>query len=68
MRIDRFKSRILSHEDIGQLNTYVSWHKKKMTTDGDNPPVGILLCTQKDYTLLDRTTFLPLKKLTTRTG
>ena len=22
-------------------------------TDGDNPPVGILLCTQKDHTLVE---------------
>ena len=37
-----------SHENIGQLNTYVSWYRKHMMTEGDNPPVGILLCTQKD--------------------
>ena len=24
-----------------------------MMTDGDNPPVGILLCTQKDHTLVE---------------
>ena len=42
-----------SHENIGQLNTYVSWYKKNMMTDGDNPPVGILLCTQKDRALVD---------------
>lgn len=42
-----------SHENIGQLNTYVSWYKKNMMTDGDNPPVGILLCTQKDHALVE---------------
>jgi len=42
-----------SHENIGQLNTYVSWYKKNMMTDGDNPPVGILLCTQKDHALAE---------------
>ena len=42
-----------SHENIGQLNTYVSWYQKNMATDGDNPPVGILLCTQKDHTLVE---------------
>lgn len=35
-----------SHENIEQLNTYVSWYHGNMMTDGDNPPVGILLCTQ----------------------
>ena len=42
-----------SHENIGQLNTYVSWYHKNMMTQGDNPPVGILLCTQKDHALVE---------------
>lgn len=42
-----------NHENIGQLNTYVSWYKKNVMTDGDNPPVGILLCTQKDHALVE---------------
>ncbi len=42
-----------SHENIGQLNTYVSWYKKNMMTEGDNPPIGILLCTQSDRTLVE---------------
>jgi predicted nuclease of restriction endonuclease-like (RecB) superfamily len=42
-----------SHENIGQLNTYVSWYRKNVMTEGDNPPVGILLCTQKDHALVE---------------
>lgn len=42
-----------SHENIGQLNTYVSWYRKNMMTLGDNPPVGILLCTRKDHALVE---------------
>ncbi len=42
-----------SYENIGQLNTYVSWYRKNMMVDGDNPPVGILLCTQKDHALVE---------------
>ena len=42
-----------SHENIGQLNTYVSWYKKNMMSQGDNPPIGILLCTQRDQTLVE---------------
>ena len=42
-----------SHESIGQLNTYVSWYKKNMMTEGDNPPIGILLCTQRNHTLVE---------------
>ncbi len=42
-----------NHESIGQLNTYVSWYRQNMMTDGDNPPVGILLCTDKDHALVE---------------
>jgi predicted nuclease of restriction endonuclease-like (RecB) superfamily len=45
-----------THENIGQLNTYVSWYRKHMMTAGDNPPVGILLCTQKDHALVEYAT------------
>ena len=38
---------------IGQINTYVSWYKKNMMSEGDNPPIGILLCTQRDRTLVE---------------
>lgn len=40
-----------SHESIGQLNTYVSWYRKNMMIEGDNPPVGILLCTDRNRAL-----------------
>lgn len=42
-----------SHENIGQLNTYVSWYKKNMMVEGDNPPIGILLCTHKKHSLAE---------------
>jgi hypothetical protein len=42
-----------SHEHLGQLNTYVSWFKRHMMSPGDNPPIGILLCTRKDHALLE---------------
>lgn len=41
------------HENIGQLNTYVSWYRKHMMQEGDNPPIGILLCTRKDHALVE---------------
>jgi YhcG PDDEXK nuclease domain len=47
------KLEAFSHENIGQLNTYVSWYAKNMKAKGDNPPVGILLCTQKDHALVE---------------
>ncbi len=42
-----------THDNIGQLNTYVSWYRKNMMTDSDNRPIGILLCTQKDHALVE---------------
>ncbi|MEW5936598.1 MAG: PDDEXK nuclease domain-containing protein [Candidatus Thermoplasmatota archaeon] len=42
-----------SHENIGQLNTYVSWYKQHVIAKGDSPPIGILLCTQKDHALVE---------------
>jgi predicted nuclease of restriction endonuclease-like (RecB) superfamily len=42
-----------SHENIGQLNTYVNWYKKNAMTEGDNQPIGILLCTKKDHALVE---------------
>jgi predicted nuclease of restriction endonuclease-like (RecB) superfamily len=42
-----------SHENIGQLNTYVSWYRQNMVSEGDNPPVGILLCARNDRALAE---------------
>lgn len=42
-----------SQENIGQLNTYVSWYRKNMMAEGDNPPIGILLCTDKNHALAE---------------
>ena len=51
LKVDKF-----THEHLGQLNTYVTWYRKNMMTEGDNPPVGLLLCTQKDHTLVEYAT------------
>ncbi|WP_417735444.1 PDDEXK nuclease domain-containing protein [Rosistilla oblonga] len=50
------KLEAFSHENIGQLNTYVSWYDKNVRVDGDNPPVGILLCTERDHALVEYAT------------
>ncbi len=42
-----------SHENIGQLNTYVSWFRLNMMSEGDSPPIGILLCTHKNQALVE---------------
>ena len=35
------------HADFSQLNAYVSYFRENEMSPGDNPPVGILLCTRK---------------------
>ncbi|KJS30770.1 MAG: cytoplasmic protein [Desulfatitalea sp. BRH_c12] len=47
------KLETFSQQNIGQLNTYVSWYRKNMMANGDNPPVGILLCTGKNHALVE---------------
>ena len=42
-----------SRENIGQLNTYVSWYRKCMMREDDNPSIGILLCTHKNHSLVE---------------
>jgi len=42
-----------SHANAGQLNTYVNYYKKHEMQDGDNPPIGLLLCTDKDHALVE---------------
>ena len=47
------KLEAFSHEAAGQLSTYVTWYARHMMSEGDNPPIGILLCTHKDHALVD---------------
>lgn len=41
------------HEDLGQLNAYVGYYKINEMSEGDNPPVGILLCTDKGSEMVE---------------
>ena len=42
-----------SHEHIGQLKTYVNYYRKEVMRPDDNPPVGILLVTDKNQALVE---------------
>lgn len=46
------KTEDLTHQDIGQMQMYVNYYTRKMMNEGDNPPVGILLCADKSDTLV----------------
>ncbi|ABD67793.1 protein of unknown function DUF1016 [Rhodoferax ferrireducens T118] len=46
------KNDAFKHENLGQLNSYVSYYKQHHMTEGDQPPIGILLCTRKNAELV----------------
>ena len=47
LKIDRFR-----HEYASQLNMYLNYFKAEVMQPDDNPPIGILLCTEKGDTLV----------------
>ena len=42
------KTRKLQIEDGGQVNTYLNYYKTEINDEFDNPPIGIILCAEKD--------------------
>ncbi len=42
----------LKHEHIGQMDMYVRMYNELKKTEGDNPTIGIVLCTDKDETIV----------------
>ena len=44
------------HADAGQMNLYLNYYRKNEMTEGDNPPVGIILCAYKNDALVEYTT------------
>ncbi|MGM9507196.1 PDDEXK nuclease domain-containing protein [Larkinella sp. GY13] len=41
-----------THADAGQMNVYLNYYRENEVTDGDNPPVGIILCAGKNENLV----------------
>lgn len=50
------KIRAFRHGDAGQMNFYLNYFKSHMMEAGDNPPVGIILCSDKDHTKVEYAT------------
>ena len=50
------KVKEFNHINISQLNTYLNYYKKNEMQTDDNPPVGILLCTDKNQSLVEYAT------------
>lgn len=51
----------LTHQDLGQMQMYVNYYTRELMNEGDNPPIGIVLCAGKSdsvvkYTLSEENT------------
>lgn len=42
----------LTHQDIGQMQMYVNYYTRELLNPGDNPPIGIILCAEKNETVV----------------
>jgi predicted nuclease of restriction endonuclease-like (RecB) superfamily len=51
----------LTHQDLGQMQMYVNYYTRELMNEGDNKPIGLILCTNKKdsvvkYTLPEENT------------
>lgn len=42
----------LTHQDIGQMDFYVRYFEKEIKKENDNPTIGIILCSEKNETIV----------------
>ena len=45
----------LTHQDLGQMQMYVHYYEREMMNEGDNPPIGIVLCADKSDSIVKYT-------------
>jgi predicted nuclease of restriction endonuclease-like (RecB) superfamily len=46
------KTRRVKHQDIGQMNLYLNYFLEEENTEGENPPVGIIIAADKNELLV----------------
>jgi len=46
------KTGTLTHQDIGQMDMYVRLFDERIRQGNDNPTIGLILCSQKDKTIV----------------
>lgn len=49
------KTRPVTHDDIGQMQMYVNYYTENFMLEGDKPPVGMILCTDKNDKMIKYT-------------
>ena len=42
----------LTHQDVGQMDMYVRMFEDKIRQENDNPTIGLILCSEKDNTIV----------------
>lgn len=47
----------VQHHDIGQMNLYLGYFANEENTEGDNPPIGIVLTKNRDELLVEYATY-----------
>lgn len=45
----------LTHQDLGQMQMYVHYYERELMNEGDNPPMGIVLCADKSESIVKYT-------------
>ncbi|MBI5218072.1 MAG: DUF1016 domain-containing protein [Bacteroidia bacterium] len=53
----------LSHQDIGQMDLYVRYYEYQIKQKTDNPTIGIILCTEKNETIVKYSVLKESKQL-----
>lgn len=46
------KVKPLSHADLGQMLLYVNYYDREKRSEGDNPTIGLVLCTDKNESMV----------------
>lgn len=42
----------LTHQDLGQMQMYVHYYERELMNEHDNPPIGIVLCADKNESVV----------------
>ncbi len=53
----------LAHQDIGQMDMYVRMYEDLYKTEGDNPSIGIILCSEKSEAVVKYSVFSESQQL-----
>ena len=49
------KTGTLTHQDLGQMQMYVNYYTRELMNEGDKPPIGIVLCAEKNDAIVKYT-------------